>query len=186
VILHHPLYTSEEKHFGGFEHLQSELEPVFLSGNVSVVFNAHVHAYERIEQSGILYITEGRGGAPSYPLNETKMEGSVRSRENSLGYSRVTINPAAESLNIEVVQVADVSPDVRNITQIFPMHTVIDRIELKKSGQQTNPRKIPSKSLPLAAGIFSYGNSCVTSGYDFFSVKIPSYVLHGLLEREKG
>jgi hypothetical protein len=66
------------------------------------------------------------------------------------------------------------------------MHTVIDRIELKKSGQQTNPRKIPSKSLPLAAGIFSYGNSCVTSGYDFFSVKIPSYVLHGLLEREKG
>ncbi len=46
VILHHPLYTSEENHFGGFENLQKAFEPVFLSENVSVVFNGHVHAYE--------------------------------------------------------------------------------------------------------------------------------------------
>ena len=75
VILHHPLYTSEENHFGGFENLQKAFEPVFLSGNVSVVFNGHVHAYERIEKSGITYITEGRGGAPGYLLNATKING---------------------------------------------------------------------------------------------------------------
>jgi len=181
VVLHHPLYTSEENHFRGFENLQKAFEPLFLSGNVSVVFNGHVHAYERIEQSGIMYITEGRGGAPAYPLSETKMEGSVRSRENSLGYSRVTINPVTESLRIEVIQVADVSPDLRNVTQIFPRDTVIDSIELKKPGQQTNPQIISSKSLPLLSGVFSCKNSSVPSGHDFSSGHIPFCILHGFL-----
>lgn len=180
VILHHPLYTSEENHFEGFENLQKVFEPVFQSGNVSAVFNGHVHAYERIEQSGIMYITEGRGGAPAYLLNETKMEGSVRSRENSLGYSRVTINPATESLRIDVIQVADVSPDLRNVTQIFPMDTVIDRIELKKSGKQINSRIISSKSLPLLSDVFSCNYRGVPSGYDFLSGQIPFCILQGL------
>jgi acid phosphatase type 7 len=177
VILHHPLYTSEENHFGGFQNLQKELEPVFLSGNVRVVFNGHVHAYERIEQSGIQYITEGRGGAPAYRLHETKMDGSVRNRENSLGYSRLTINPAAESLQIDVIQVADVTPDLRNITQIYPRETVIDRIEFKKPGQQTNHKIISSKTFPL---LFSCKNSSVPSGPDL-SGQIPFCIVRGLL-----
>ncbi len=179
VILHHPLYTSEENHFGGFENLQKEFEPVFLSENVSVVFNGHVHAYERIEQSGIQYVTEGRGGAPAYRLRETKMEGSVRSREHSLGYSRVSINPESGSLTIDAIQVAEVSPDLRNVTQIFPMDTVIDRIEFKKPGKQANPREIPSKSLPLPTGVFGCHNSSVFSKYDLSSIHIPFCILRG-------
>jgi predicted phosphodiesterase len=176
VIVHHPLYTSEENHFGGFENLQKAFEPVFLSGNVSVVFNGHVHAYERIEHSGILYITEGRGGAPAYRLSETKMEGSIGSLENSLGYSRVTINPATESLQIDVIQAAEVSSDLKNVTQIFPMGTVIDRIELKKPGKQPNTRLISSKPLPSLSFVFSCKNSIVPVS----SGNIPFCILHGL------
>ena len=159
VILHHPLYTSEENHFGGFENLKKAYEPEFLLGNVSVVFNGHVHAYERIVKSGIIYITEGRGGAPAYPLNETKMEGSVRSLENTLGYSRVTINPETESLNIDVIQVADVSPDLRNVTRIYPVGTVIDQVDLKKPGKESIGKTVLSPLLPLLFDTFRCNNT---------------------------
>jgi predicted phosphodiesterase len=153
VILHHPLYTSEENHFGGFENLKKEYEPVLLSGNVSVVFNGHVHAYERIEKSGITYITEGRGGAPAYRLNETKMAGSENSRENTLGYSRVTLDPGGDSVWIDVIQVADVSPDLRNVTRIYPEGTEIERIVLKKSGKFPDSGILSSPLLHLSEEI---------------------------------
>jgi predicted phosphodiesterase len=181
VVLHHPLYTSEETHFGGFENLQKLFEPVFISGKVSVVFNGHVHAFERIEQSGIMYITEGRGGAPAYRLNGTKMVGSIRSLENSLGYSRVTINPATESLQIDVIQVADVSPDLRNVTRVFSMDTVIDRIELKKPDQQHNHQIISSKTLPPLSRVFSCKNGSVPSDDSLSPGHFPSCVLRLLV-----
>jgi hypothetical protein len=108
------------------------------------------------------------------------MEGSVRSRENSLGYSRVTINPATESLRIDVIQVADVSPDLRNVTEIYPMDTVIDRIEIKKPGQKTHHQLISSKPIPLLSGVFSCKNNIVHSVSDLSSAQIPSCILHGL------
>ena len=181
VVVHHPLYTSEENHFGGFENLQKKFGPVFLSGNVSVVFNGHVHAYERIEQSGITYITEGRGGAPAYRLSEKKMDGSVRSRENSLGYSRITINPATQSLQIEVIEVAEVSSDLRNVTKISPEDTVIDRFELKKSDKQTNSL-VSRKTLPYLPPVFSCKNSVIPSDYDFSTEQVPFCILQGLLK----
>ena len=174
VILHHPVYTSEENHFGGFENLQKVFEPVFLSENVSLVFNGHVHAYERIEKSGITYITEGRGGAPAYRLNESKMEGSVRNMENSLGYSRVTTDPESGSLRIDVIHVAGISSDLRNVTQIFP-DMVIDRIEFNKHCQLPQGI-IPSKPISLLSGVFSCDNNSDHSG------QIPFCILDGLLE----
>jgi predicted phosphodiesterase len=179
VIVHHPLYTSEANHFGGFQNLRKVFEPIFQSGNVSAVFNGHVHAYERIEKSGIQYITEGRGGAPSYQLSKTKMEGSVSSLENSLGYSRITINPATESLRIEVIQVADVSADLQNVRQIFPMDTVIDQVDLKKPGKLNNPQIISSNSFPLLSSIFYCKNSSVPSGYNTLLREIPLCILKG-------
>jgi predicted phosphodiesterase len=179
VVVHHPLYTSEENHFGGFENLQKMFEPVFLSGNVSVVFNGHVHAYERIDQSGITYITEGRGGAPAYRLSEKKMDGSVGSRENSLGYSRITINPATQSMQIEVIQVADVSSDLRNVTKIYPDDTVIDSFELKKSDKQTNSLG-SRKTRPSLPPVFSCKNLVIPSDYDFSTGQVPFCILQKL------
>jgi predicted phosphodiesterase len=182
VILHHPLYTSEENHFGGFENLQKVFEPIFFSENVSVIFNGHVHAYERIEKSGITYITEGRGGAPAYSLNATKMMGSEKNLENTLGYSRVTIDPTTESLSIDVIQVADVSSDLRNVTQILPVGTIIDRINLRKQDQLPNHRVVSSKLQSPLSGLFSCKNNMFSSEYNFSSGPIPSCLLHRLLE----
>jgi hypothetical protein len=128
AILHYPPYSSDVKHFGGWENLQKTLVPAFHKTGVQLVFSSHVHAFEQVEREGITYITEARGGAPAYPLNTTRVPGSVRAFTNTLGYSRVTVDPGQGTIVIEVVQVADVSPDLRTITTIYPAGTTEARI----------------------------------------------------------
>jgi len=147
VLLHHPLYTSEPNHFGGFTNLQRMFEPVFLSGNVSVVFNAHVHAYERIEHAGITYLTEGRGGAPAYRLDDNGMEGSQRRQENSLGYSRITTDPVNGTMTIEVITIAEVSRDLRTVSRIYSEETVLERIVLVRPDRGSSIREIPDSAV---------------------------------------
>jgi hypothetical protein len=133
VILHYPIYSSDEKHFGGWQNLQQTLVPAFQESGVRLVFNSHVHAFEQVEKDGITYITEARGGAPAYPLNITRMPGSVRSYENTLGYSRVTVDPEAGMINVDVIRVADVSGDLRSVVEIYPEETVDARIKIPMS-----------------------------------------------------
>ena len=124
VIMHYPAYSSDEKHYGGWENIQRTLVPSFQESGVRLVFNSHVHAFEQVDRNGITYITEARGGAPAYPLNNTRIYGSVRSYENTLGYSRVTVNPDTGMITIDVIRVADLSGDLRSITMIYPEGTV--------------------------------------------------------------
>jgi hypothetical protein len=135
AILHYPAYSSDEKHYGGWENIQRELVPAFQESGVQLVFNSHVHAFEQVESDGITYITEGRGGAPAYPLNSIRIPGSVNSYENTLGYSRVTVDPKAGIIGIDVIRVADVSGDLRSVTKIYPDETIdtIIRIPLRSS-----------------------------------------------------
>ena len=88
------------------------------------------------------------------------------------------IDPGTKSLSIDVIQVADVSSDLRNITTIFPMGTILERVELNKPGKPAAlpmPSRNPSS---LRSGIFS----CVNSDLSLPSEHIPSCVLHELLE----
>jgi acid phosphatase type 7 len=78
LIFHHPPYTSssDEKVFGGghsartseqalakvLEDRQQRIRARF------VVFNGHVHNYERHEHGGITYFVTGGGGAHAYPI----------------------------------------------------------------------------------------------------------------------
>jgi hypothetical protein len=77
-VFHHPPYTSssDEKVFGGghsaraseqalgklLEEYQQRTRARF------VVFNGHVHNYERHEHGGVIYFVTGGGGAHPYPI----------------------------------------------------------------------------------------------------------------------
>jgi Icc-related predicted phosphoesterase len=77
-VFHHPPYTSssDEKTYGGghsardkemglaafLEEKQKQVRARF------VVFNGHVHNYERHEHNGVVYFVTGGGGAHAYPI----------------------------------------------------------------------------------------------------------------------
>jgi predicted phosphodiesterase len=138
AILHYPVYSSDEKHYGGWQNIQSTIVPAFQESGVRVVFNSHVHVFEQVERDGITYITEARGGAPAYPLNKTRIPGSVRAYENTLGYSRVTVDSESEKIRVDVIRVSDVSGDLRTVTRIYPEDTLDAkiRIPLRKSSNR--------------------------------------------------
>ena len=61
-FFHHPLYSSGKTHGSDLD-LRHVLEPLLMQNNVSVVFQAHDHVYERIKpQNGITYFVIGSGG----------------------------------------------------------------------------------------------------------------------------
>lgn len=77
-VFHHPPFTSssDEKTYGGghsardkelglaafLEEKQKQVRARF------VVFNGHVHNYERHEHNGVIYFVTGGGGAHAYPI----------------------------------------------------------------------------------------------------------------------
>jgi hypothetical protein len=126
AALHHPLYSSEAKHVGGWKNLQEAWEGLFIAHGMTAVFQGHVHVYERDRSSGVTYITEGRGGSPFYTLNETKIASHQMSRENSLGYTRVDLNPVSGTALFTVIQVAGFSPDGEKILAFTPDGTVVE------------------------------------------------------------
>jgi hypothetical protein len=59
AFFHHPIYSSGEKH-GSHVELREQVEPLFLTHGVDVVFTGHEHFYERLKpQNGIHYIITG-------------------------------------------------------------------------------------------------------------------------------
>jgi len=128
VFLHHPLYTSEVNHWGGFADTREKWEPVFQASGINAVFSAHVHAYEHFQVNGIHYFTVATGGAPSYALSPDKPDGYVNSRENVLGYMRVTVN--SSQVLLEFVPVAEVRDE--KIT-VLPTGTVGETMMVRKS-----------------------------------------------------
>ncbi|HLY20155.1 MAG TPA: metallophosphoesterase [Bryobacteraceae bacterium] len=61
-FFHHPLYSHGKMH-GSDVDLRSQLEPIFGSKGVEVVFSGHDHDYERLKpQKGITYFVLGNSG----------------------------------------------------------------------------------------------------------------------------
>jgi predicted phosphodiesterase len=62
AIFHHPIYSSAKKH-GSNPKVQKQLEPLFKTYNVQVVFAGHDHVYERVRpQNGIQHFVTGGAG----------------------------------------------------------------------------------------------------------------------------
>ncbi len=76
VFFHHPPYSSGSH--GQNKKVKEALVPVFEKYNIDIIFSGHDHIYERtfpiskdkINETGIVYIVTGGGGAPLYDINE--------------------------------------------------------------------------------------------------------------------
>ncbi|MDG6257090.1 MAG: PKD domain-containing protein [Methanomicrobiaceae archaeon] len=131
VTFHHPPYTSEESHWGGYTNIREEWEDIFIANGVDVVTNGEVHVYERYEVNGITYMVLGIGGGPSYPIAEEKIEGYQNSLENTLGYAKVTIDPQAGTATVEIKPVAEIATDGSGVAYIYPEGSVYETFVLE-------------------------------------------------------
>ncbi len=61
VYFHHPFFTNSPNREPT---LKEEWKKLFEKYRVSVVFNGHIHHYERFLINGVMYVTTGGGGAP--------------------------------------------------------------------------------------------------------------------------
>ncbi len=128
VSFHHPIYSSDERHWGGWKN--DVWENIFINNSVNAVFNGHVHVYERYEENGIQYVVVGCGGAPLYSLASEKIAGYQNSFEHALGYAKITIDSDKGEATTEVIKVADVSEDNKNVTYIYPQNTIFETVVL--------------------------------------------------------
>ena len=67
IIMHVPFYSSgihgNDEYF-----LKDDIEPLFIKYGIDAIWAGHDHNYERSsDKNGIIHITTGGGGAPSYP-----------------------------------------------------------------------------------------------------------------------
>ncbi|GAB6189983.1 hypothetical protein JCM30566_17250 [Marinitoga arctica] len=108
--------------------LEKLWRPIFEKYNVKVVFNGHVHGYERFEKNGITYITTGGGGAPfdkgtrkKFVPNTKKVVFGVLEYvvlELSDNKIKIIVKGVGESKNYD-------------IHSVKPIDRVIDYIEIK-------------------------------------------------------
>jgi hypothetical protein len=125
---HHPFYTSDPNHFGGYANLRAEWEAVFLSHGVDAVWNGHFHDYERYLEYGIHYMVIGTGGGPLYQLGEERYDGYQNGLQNSLAYAMVNVDSAGENATMDIVRVADVSLDNSEVTAVYPPGTLFETL----------------------------------------------------------
>lgn len=118
VAFHHPPYSSGTRHPGGWTDLREFWGPVFEEYGVDMVFNGHVHSYQRYAVNDIEYVVAATGGGLLYNLTEEKTEGYTASADHELGYVRVTVNDIG--VFSVFVPVATVSVGSRTVTEMFP------------------------------------------------------------------
>ncbi|MFW6104278.1 MAG: metallophosphoesterase [Candidatus Bipolaricaulota bacterium] len=102
VMFHHPMFSSKYSN-GKDAGLESSWGSLFEKYGVELVFNGHVHSYERLEKNGVTYVVTGGGGAPTGRLN-SGFEFSKKAHGDSLHYVRVRVKN--EEMKLQMLEVA--------------------------------------------------------------------------------
>jgi 3',5'-cyclic AMP phosphodiesterase CpdA len=118
VIMHHPLYSSGERH-GPSLRLRDLLEPLFTRSGVDVVFAGHEHFYERHKaQGGIQYFISGAAG------------------QLRKGNIRVTDQTACGFDRDNSFMLLELTPDTLRFEAIARDGSAIDRGAISRDGQE--------------------------------------------------
>jgi hypothetical protein len=133
AAFHYPLYTSEPNHFGGWENFQNSWENILIQNKVNGVWNGHIHAYERYYEKDIDYMVIGSGGGPSTQLSTPKFEGYRNGLENGLAYAKITVDPKSEYAEVQIMRVADISADNKQIVKIYPPDTEFESFVISRT-----------------------------------------------------
>ena len=131
VAFHHPPYSAGMRVPGGRLDIREAWGEIFAEHGVDVVFNGHVHAYERYVVDGIQYIVAGIGGGPPYPLAENRTDGFVTAIERTIGYLRVAVDN--DSVKMKFVPVALVSEDQTEIVEVYHPGNIGDTVTLSRA-----------------------------------------------------
>ncbi|MFW6048894.1 MAG: metallophosphoesterase family protein [Candidatus Bipolaricaulota bacterium] len=107
IFFHHPVYSSGYPS-GVDTGLAESWGSLFEEHGVDLVFNGHVHAYERLVKDGVTYVVTGGGGAPTDNISP-RLDISMKARGDSLHYVRVSVTETG--LELETVEVARVERD---------------------------------------------------------------------------
>jgi len=86
VFDHHPPYSSDSTH-GSSKNMRWP----FASWGADVVVSGHAHVYERVLKNGIVYFTDGLGGAARYSFRKTPVSGSKRRYRANWGAMRAAV-----------------------------------------------------------------------------------------------
>jgi acid phosphatase type 7 len=101
LVFHHPPYTSssDDKAFGGGHSARATEQALakvledrqqHMRARI-VVFNGHVHNYERHEHGGVTYFVSGGGGAHAYPIDRAP-DDPYQSKEINYHYLLVEVD----------------------------------------------------------------------------------------------
>jgi predicted phosphodiesterase len=141
VAFHHPVYSSNERHWGGDRVLQREWAPLFDRYNVTAVFNGHVHAYERYEVNGTPYFVIPCGGEELFPLAEKKAPGFENGLDHTLAYLRVSVD--GERVTVSTVPVARISGDNREVVSLYPRNSTFETVEVTQEAEGRDAAQAP-------------------------------------------
>lgn len=108
VIFHHPIYSSEYPE-GVDSGLADSWGTLFEKHGVDLVFNGHVHSYERAVKNGVTYVVTGGGGAPTGNLS-SRFDFSRKAKGDSLQYVRVSVDK--NEIKLQTIEVAQINRNV--------------------------------------------------------------------------
>jgi hypothetical protein len=108
AIHHHPVWDL------GSSSMNADLQSwdeLYHAYRVSAVFSGHTHDYQRFQVDGIPYFIVGTAGGPFAELSDIQPSGYKKGETRQLGYLRVRVDPAANSVTAEEIFVASIVKD---------------------------------------------------------------------------